>query len=114
MFLGLRKPTAEEIHEEWDAKMRQEYFDPIERFPERIDQLLNAINRVCSHRIHLDDQSFFSYICNKYPEEAESNRRLSVCRVPLSMLLSKLFICFPNNNANEKDKTSTIKFLTYR
>ena len=47
VFLGLRKPTPEEIHEEWDARMRQEYYDPIERFPERIDLLLNAINRVC-------------------------------------------------------------------
>jgi len=27
--------------------MRSEYFDPIERFPERIDQLLAALNRVC-------------------------------------------------------------------
>jgi hypothetical protein len=26
--------------------MRSEYFDPIERFPDRIDQLLNALNRV--------------------------------------------------------------------
>ena len=49
ILLGLRKATAEEIHEEYDARMRQEYFDPIEHFPERMDQLLNAINRVCSH-----------------------------------------------------------------
>ena len=27
--------------------MRQEYFHPSERFPERIDQLLDVINRVC-------------------------------------------------------------------
>jgi hypothetical protein len=27
--------------------MRSEYFDPIEHFPEKIDQLLNALNRVC-------------------------------------------------------------------
>jgi hypothetical protein len=27
--------------------MRSEYFDPIERFRERMDQLLDAINRVC-------------------------------------------------------------------
>ena len=47
MILGLRKATPEEIHEEYDARMRQEYFDPIERFPERIDQLLDVINRVC-------------------------------------------------------------------
>jgi hypothetical protein len=42
----LKKPSKSEIHEEWDAAMRAEYFDPIERFPEKIDQLLNALNRV--------------------------------------------------------------------
>lgn len=47
VILGLKKATPEELHEEWDAQMRQKYYDPIERFPERIDLLLNAINRVC-------------------------------------------------------------------
>ena len=47
MILGLRKATQEEIHEEYDARMREEYFHPIERFAERIDQLLDVINRVC-------------------------------------------------------------------
>jgi hypothetical protein len=28
--------------------MRSEYHDPIERFPEKIDQLLEALNRVRS------------------------------------------------------------------
>jgi hypothetical protein len=46
-FLGLRKLTEEEIFEERDALMRSEYFDPIELFPKRIDQLLDALNRVC-------------------------------------------------------------------
>ena len=45
--LGLRKPTQEEIYLERDERMRSEYFDPIERFPERMDQLLDVINRVC-------------------------------------------------------------------
>jgi hypothetical protein len=27
--------------------MRSEYFDSIERFPEKIDQLLDAFNNVC-------------------------------------------------------------------
>jgi hypothetical protein len=27
--------------------MRSKYFDPIEHFPEKMDQLLDAINRVC-------------------------------------------------------------------
>jgi len=46
VFLGLKKPTEEEIYQEKDAQMRGEYYDPIERFPEKIDQLLDALNRV--------------------------------------------------------------------
>jgi hypothetical protein len=34
------------MFEEQDTRMRSEYFDPIEHFPERIDQLLDALNRV--------------------------------------------------------------------
>ena len=45
-WTGWKKPTQEEMYEERDALMRGEYFDPIERFPERIDRLLEAINRV--------------------------------------------------------------------
>ncbi len=43
----MKKPTEEEVQEQRDLIMRSEYFDPIERFPERMDQLLDAINRVC-------------------------------------------------------------------
>lgn len=46
VLVGVKKPSVEELHEERDAMMRSKYFDPIERFPERIDQLLDAINRV--------------------------------------------------------------------
>ncbi len=45
-FVGMKKPSEEELHEERDAVMRSEYFDPVERFPEKIDQFLDAINRV--------------------------------------------------------------------
>ncbi len=45
----MQKPSEEEIHEERDVIMRSEYFDPIERFPEKIDELLGALNRVCFH-----------------------------------------------------------------
>jgi hypothetical protein len=48
IILGLKKATEEEIQEQRDVIMRSQYFDPIERFPERIDQLLDALNRVCS------------------------------------------------------------------
>jgi hypothetical protein len=43
-WTGWKKPTEEEIYEEHDALMRQEYFDPIERFSDRMDQLLEAIS----------------------------------------------------------------------
>ncbi len=43
----MKKPTEEEVQEQRDVIMRSEYFDPIERFRERMDQLLDAINRVC-------------------------------------------------------------------
>lgn len=46
-IVGLKKPTEEEKHEERDAIMRSEYHDPIERFPDKVDQLLSALNRVC-------------------------------------------------------------------
>jgi hypothetical protein len=45
-ILGWTKPSGEEIQEERDALMRSEYFDSIENFPDRIDQFLDAINRV--------------------------------------------------------------------
>ena len=47
--LGLRKLSEEERIEQQDAVMRSKYFDPIENFPDRIDQLLAAINRVCHY-----------------------------------------------------------------
>ncbi len=46
-FLGWKKATEEELVEERDALMRSEYFDPIERCPEKIDELFDALNRVC-------------------------------------------------------------------
>jgi hypothetical protein len=46
-WTGFKKPTQEEIYLERDTMMRPEYFDPIEDFPKRIDQLLDVINRVC-------------------------------------------------------------------
>jgi hypothetical protein len=38
--------SEEEIHKERAALMRSEYLHPIERFSDRIDQLLDALNRV--------------------------------------------------------------------
>jgi len=49
----------EQSDEERDALMRSEYFDPIQHFPEKIDQLLNALNRVC---LTLFISSIFCYL----------------------------------------------------
>ncbi len=49
LSLGIWKPSELELQEERDALMRSEYHDPIERFPEKIDQLLEALNRVRFH-----------------------------------------------------------------
>jgi hypothetical protein len=43
IFLGLKKANEEER----DVVMRSEYFHPIERVPERTDQLLDTLNQVC-------------------------------------------------------------------
>ncbi|CAF1182995.1 unnamed protein product [Adineta steineri] len=42
----LRRPNVEEIYELQDSRMRSQYADPIENFPDKIDQLLEAIDRI--------------------------------------------------------------------
>jgi hypothetical protein len=46
LSLGIWQPSELELQEERDALMRSEYYDPIERFPEKIGQLLEALNQV--------------------------------------------------------------------
>jgi hypothetical protein len=41
-YLGFGKANEYER----DEQMRSKYFDPIEHFPDKIDQLLDALNRV--------------------------------------------------------------------
>ncbi|CAF4085615.1 unnamed protein product [Adineta steineri] len=41
-WIGFKKVTEEERY----TFRRLEYFDPIEHFPDKIDQLLDAINRL--------------------------------------------------------------------
>ncbi|CAF0948943.1 unnamed protein product [Adineta ricciae] len=45
-WIGWKKATEEDMYEARDISMRDEYFHPIERFPDRIDQLLDALNRI--------------------------------------------------------------------
>jgi len=42
----LKKLNELEIQEARDAQMRLQYMNPIENFPNKIDQLLDALNRV--------------------------------------------------------------------
>lgn len=49
--LGLKRQTREEIQEEWDSRMRSQYFHPIENFPDKIDQLLEAMTKVRSKKV---------------------------------------------------------------
>ncbi|CAF0882123.1 unnamed protein product [Adineta steineri] len=42
----LRRPNVEEIYEIQDSRMHSQYVDPIENFPDKIDQLLEAIDRI--------------------------------------------------------------------
>lgn len=46
--LGLKKLTDMELYEQRDCLMRQQYVNSIEYFPQKIDQLLVALNQVCS------------------------------------------------------------------
>ena len=57
----MKKITEEEIYEERNALMRSQYIDPIEHFPEKIDQLLDALSRVCL--IFITCYAHFLLIC---------------------------------------------------
>ncbi len=57
-WTGLKKPTELELAEERDARMRSKYMDPIEYFPDKVDQLFETLDRVCSNLI----RTSFSYV----------------------------------------------------
>ena len=44
--LGLKRRTASDMLEERDRRMRSQYVDPVENFPDKIDQLLQELTRV--------------------------------------------------------------------
>ncbi|CAF4095403.1 unnamed protein product [Adineta steineri] len=45
-ILDLRRPNVEETYEIRDSRMHSQYVDPVENFPDKIDQLLEALDRV--------------------------------------------------------------------
>jgi hypothetical protein len=46
MYLGLGGFRERQLAEERDEQMRSRYLGPVEQFPDKIDQLLDALNRV--------------------------------------------------------------------
>jgi hypothetical protein len=56
LFLGIWKPSKLEVQNERDVLIHSECHNPIERFPEKIDQLLEALNRVCFHFLMIKNQ----------------------------------------------------------
>ncbi|CAF1234789.1 unnamed protein product [Adineta steineri] len=45
-WTGLNKLNKLEMEEERDSQIRSQYVDPIEHFPNKIDQLLEALDRI--------------------------------------------------------------------
>ena len=46
LCLGLRGRRPSDLFLEYDERMRPKYVDPIEHFPDKVDQLLAALDRV--------------------------------------------------------------------
>jgi hypothetical protein len=62
-WLGIGKSIKLKQMEEQDEQMRWKYFHPVENFPEKIDQLLEALNRVRWNNLVFNCNFFmFSFI----------------------------------------------------
>ncbi|CAF4182198.1 unnamed protein product, partial [Adineta steineri] len=99
--LSLKKLNQLEIQEERDCRMRSQYFDPIENFPDRMDQLLEALNRVltsnicqgadqyarcskntacgCFHRLNTNDISICGFLWPTCSQLVPCNPSTNVC-----------------------------------
>ncbi len=75
LSLGIWKPSELEVQEERDVLMRSQYYDPIERFPEKIDQLLEALNRVRFHFLMIKNQTRFVFHCSDLYGSASRNAK---------------------------------------
>ena len=61
--------------------MRSQYFDPIEHFPERIDQLLDALNRVCSSLVTLSILCFLVIFLALYNSKSGHSKNAKNCNL---------------------------------
>jgi hypothetical protein len=83
--LGIWQPSELELHIERDALMRSEYYDPIERFPEKIDQLLEALNRVRFNFLMMKNQTRSIFTLQIYIDqqvETPKQKILTVSTLP--------------------------------
>ncbi len=69
LSLGIWQPSELELQEERDALMRSEYYDPIKRFPEKIDQLLEALNQVRFNFLMMKNQARFIFTLQIYIDQ---------------------------------------------
>ena len=71
--------------------MRQEYFDPIERFPERMDQFLDIINRVC-HVHFISSISILSILVIFITNWRNRTTRQKTCLIFFASMILFVFI----------------------
>jgi hypothetical protein len=69
LSLGIWQPSELELQEERDALMRSEYYDPIKRFPEKIDQLLEALNQVRFNFLMMKNQARLIFTLQIYIDQ---------------------------------------------
>jgi hypothetical protein len=77
--LGMKSDL--EMLEEQDEIMRIRYYDPVKNFPDKIDQLLNALNRVI-HFSELNCRLF--YFCVFYYLVVYESTKLATKEIGLS------------------------------
>ena len=63
LSVGLKKPTAEDLYEERDRRMRAQYLDPIEHFPTKIDQLSEVVKQVSIPHVGRFGAKYLSTLC---------------------------------------------------
>ncbi len=81
LSLGIWQPSELELQEERDAFMRSEYYDPIERFPEKIDQLLEALNQVRFNFLMMKNQARLIFTVQIYMDQQVGMPRQKITTV---------------------------------
>jgi len=83
LSLGIWQPSELELQQERDALMRSEYHDPIERFPEKIDQLLEALNRVRFNFLMMKTQTRLIFTVQIYMDQQVGMPRQKITTVSM-------------------------------